>query len=233
MTAIAPITSASRGAGDVFAAEHPEMTVARFEVDCYQNSPDFAAPDDVRIREGRQIAQAFHESLRAQRPDVVMVGRESFAWHVPDLAEAHAIPSILLIQGSTTFGICNGSIPGAHARALLDKYRKVDEMIVVAGHLQERLRTLGFTRTTAIPNPVDLDKFCPQRKDAGLLRHLAISDGESVVVHASNLKKLKRPLDLVAAASEVIGCRPNVVFVIAGDGNYRQAMEDSCRERGI
>src|SRR5208282_716462 len=45
---------------------------------------------------------------------------------------------------------------------------------------------------------------------------------------ASNLKAVKRPLDIVDSAREVVRQRPDTVFVVVGNGPYRKAMEEAC-----
>jgi glycosyltransferase involved in cell wall biosynthesis len=80
---------------------------------------------------------------------------------------------------------------------------------------------------------VDLHQFAPAPKDAGLLRELAIQGDDVVVMHASNLKPIKRPLDVVHSAEHALRHNPKLVYVIVGDGACRQPMEDLCARRGL
>jgi glycosyltransferase involved in cell wall biosynthesis len=52
-------------------------------------------------------------------------------------------------------------------------------------------------------------------------------------MHVSNLRDIKRPLDLVASAAEALRQDPRLLYVIVGDGTLRRAMEDECRRRQV
>jgi glycosyltransferase involved in cell wall biosynthesis len=116
---------------------------------------------------------------------------------------------------------------------LLQQYRKVKLIVTPAKHLAESLRQLGVHHTKTIPNAVDLHQFSPRPKNNALLRELAIRDDAVVVAHASNLKALKRPLDVVSSAQRALQQNPRLVYVIVGDGTCREVLEEACRERRI
>ena len=54
-----------------------------------------------------------------------------------------------------------------------------------------------------------------------------------MVAHLSNLKAVKRPLDLVLSAELALRAEPRLVYVVVGDGADRQAMENECRQREL
>ena len=225
--AIAPATPEVLEAGDVFAATHPEIHVERFLIPYFESSPNLPAADQYRATEGAAIRAAWHRMLAQTRPAVVIVGRETFAWHVPDLARAAGLPVLLMIQGSTLFGLLN-DFSDAERQGLLEQFRKAERIVAVAGHLAEQLATLGFDDVTAIPNGVDLTKFFPRPKDRALLDRLGIAAGQPVVAHLSNLKAIKRPMDIVDAARVVLRQTPDAIFMVVGDGPCREAMEQAC-----
>jgi glycosyltransferase involved in cell wall biosynthesis len=225
--AIAPATPEAIAAGDPFAASHPEIRVNRFLIPFFENSPDLPAAHDYRTAEAEAIRAAWHRTLAETRPAIVIVGRETFAWHVPDLARAAALPTLLIVHGSTLFGITN-NFSTAERDRLLEQLRKADRIVAVAPHLAQQLRSLGFEDVITIPNAVDLAKFSPRPKDPTLLGRLGIAAGQPIVAHASNLKVLKRPMDIVDAARVVLRHRPDTVFVVVGDGPCREGMEQAC-----
>ncbi len=231
--AVAPITSQALHNGDAFALNQPAIAVRRFLVPYFESSPNIPAPDDYRRLEGERSQEMLSLLIARERPDIIIIGRETFAWHVPDLARTHSIPSILLVQGGTTFGLLKGSFTQAQARQLLEQFRKVDLIVAVAKHLAESLRPFGFNNIKVIPNPVDLDQFSPRPRDDGLLRKLAIPDDSIIVVHISNLKMLKRPQDLVSSAERAMQQNPKLLYVIVGDGPCREVMEEACRQKHI
>src|SRR5271156_817707 len=83
--AIAPATPEVIAGGDHYAAAHPEIDVTRFPIPYFESSPDLPAADQYRRAEGDGIGAVWDRTLADSRPAVVIVGRETFAWHVPDL----------------------------------------------------------------------------------------------------------------------------------------------------
>lgn len=230
--AIAPATPETTAASDRFAAAHPEIHVTRFSIPYFESSPDLPAADQYRRTEGEAIRTAWHRTLAETRPAVVIVGRETFAWHVPDLARSVGLPAMLIVHGATFFGIVN-NFSAAERGHFLEHFRKIDRIVAVAQHLAQRLRSLGFDDVVTIPNAVDLAKFSPRPKDPALLGRLSIAAGQPIVAHVSNLKAIKRPLDIVDAAREVLRRRPDTVYVVVGDGPCRKMMEQACAKDSL
>jgi glycosyltransferase involved in cell wall biosynthesis len=231
--ALSPITAEALAAGDRFATSHPEIEITRFAVPYFETSPDRPPPAGYRRLEHEQIQELLPMLIAKERPDVIFIGRETFAWHVPDIAQAAAVPSVLRIAGGTTGAILTRAYPEAMARQLFEQFRKIHLIITPAAHLTDSLRLLTGHHIMTIPNAVDLQQFAPAPKDAGLLRELAIQGDDVVVMHASNLKPVKRPLDVVHSAERALRHNPKLVYVIVGDGACRQPMEDLCARRGL
>jgi len=240
--AVAPIAPGMSGAADPFAARHPEVRVIPFAVP-YVESFTHSAPKDYRTFEGQQIRERLSALIQEARPDVIVIGREIYAWHVPDLARAHALPTVLLSHGGPSTAILNGTWPPAASRYLVEQLRRVDLIVSVASHWAERLRTLDLDNVAVIPNPVDLERFVPGPKDARDLAALDIPPDAVVVLHASSLHPVKRALDLVRAAVEASPHAPQLVYVVLGgasmdragptDSWARQEMEEACRKAGL
>jgi glycosyltransferase involved in cell wall biosynthesis len=231
--ALAPITDEAFQSGDTFAMNHPHLGVTRYLVPSFENSPDVPASDRHRQLEGQQIQTLLPVLIAAQRPDLIIIGREAFAWYVPDIASTYNIPCLLMVHGATTTGILNGSYPEALAQQLLDRYRKVTLIVTPARHMAENLRRLGLNHIRVIPNAVDLQHFSPQPKSEALLRQLALRDDDLTIVHISNLKSLKRPLDIVSSAERTLRQNPRLTYVIVGDGPCRALMEETCRSHNL
>ena len=192
--AIAPMTAEASQGGDRFAASHPEIAVTRVLMPFFESAPNLPASEEYRALERQQITEAFSALVTRERPDVAFIGRETFGWYLPELARVHGVPSVLRAAGGVTNGIRTGTIPQHLAEDLLQQLRLVQTIISPAYHLADTLRQMGCRNVTTIPNAVDLDRFFPAPPDASVARSLAIRADELVVVHASNLKTLKRPL---------------------------------------
>jgi len=232
--ALAPITPEALRSGDLVAVSHPEIHVTRFLVPYFDNALPIPSLAEYREVERAQIQEQLPLLISSGRPDVVLIGRESFAWEVPEIARAHSIPSIMVIRGgSRTARFLEARDPDDLASRLLVEYRKVNLIVSVATHLAEGLRRLGLKDVKTIPNAVNLRQFVPKPKNVTLLRELAIKDDEVVVMHVANLQMRKRSLDLVSSSVPALQQDPRLVYVIVGDGPLRGAMEDACRQKHV
>jgi glycosyltransferase involved in cell wall biosynthesis len=176
------------------------FAVTRYIVSQFETAPCNPASEEFRRIEGQGILSNLVPLLETSRPDIVIAGRETFAWHVPAVAHRHGLPCVLLSHGASVWGLIDGSYPPELARRLLDCLGDADRIIAVARHLGQRLRSLGLERVDVIVNAVDPTLFAPGPRDPS-----SCSAGHRceriVVTHLSNLKDLKRPLDVVHSAA--------------------------------
>lgn len=231
--AIAPITEDALRSGDPLADGDHGIEVARFLLPYLDISPDTPPSDDYRQLERQQIEELVAGAVTRDRPDVLFIGRESFAEHAAPLARRHSLPSVLRFAGATTMGIVNGTYPAPLAARLLERFREVDVAVTPAPHMQRALSELGLPSVKIIPNPVDLERFLPAPSSPALRRSLGIGEDDVVVAHVSNLKALKRPLDVVDAAEIALRDEDRLVFLVVGDGPCRAALQEACAERGL
>ena len=80
-----------------------------------------------------------------------------------------------------------------------------------------------------IPNFVDLSRFKKQKKDH--FKRAICPDGEKLLVHTSNFRKVKRVEDVITIFDKVCSIIPSKLL-LAGDGPERSKMEELCREIG-
>jgi glycosyltransferase involved in cell wall biosynthesis len=208
------------------------VAVTRYTVPFGSSSRTTGSTDPgYRRAEGERIGQALPALIRAGRPDVLILGRESIAWHVPRLTQHHGIPSLLMVHGGLTLAhLLSGA---ADVRALGDGFRQATRIVAVAQHLARSLQALSLDNVTVVANPVDLDAFAPRPGSAELRRDLAIAADQPVALHVSNLRPLKNPLDIVRSARLTLRQRPGLVYVIVGDGPSRHEMERLSRRLGV
>lgn len=81
-----------------------------------------------------------------------------------------------------------------------------------------------------IPNFIDLEKFKKQKKDH--FKKAICPNGESLIVHTSNFRKIKRIPDVVNVFYNIHKEIPAKLLMI-GDGPERSEAEAQCRELGI
>ncbi len=81
-----------------------------------------------------------------------------------------------------------------------------------------------------IPNFIDLEKFKKQKKDH--FKKAICPNGESLIVHISNFRKVKRVPDVIHIFSNILKTIPAKLLMI-GDGPERDSAENLCRELQI
>lgn len=230
---LVPIPSGELPTGTAFARLYQELSVTTFPIPHFHIDPNVPAPEGYRRLERTQIQKKLPCLIEKERPDIVLIGRGIFILDVPDIAGAYSIPCVLRSAGATTHGILNQTSPEMLLQQLLKNYHRVNLIIAVASHMAESLQRLGLKSIKTIANAIDLDQFCPRRRDTYLLKKLAIRNESTVVVHVSNLKTLKRPLDIVNSAEKAIQQNANLIYVIVGDGPMCADMRDACRRKSL
>lgn len=81
-----------------------------------------------------------------------------------------------------------------------------------------------------IPNFIDLERFKKQKKDH--FKTAICPNGEKLIVHTSNFRKVKRVEDVVKIFSKVRKQIPSKLLLV-GDGPERMAIEELCRKLQI
>src|SRR6187401_1910826 len=81
-----------------------------------------------------------------------------------------------------------------------------------------------------IPNFIDLEKFKKQKKDH--FKKAICPNGESLIVHTSNFRKVKRIPDVISVFANIRKEIPAKLLMI-GDGPERNGAEQMCRDLGI
>lgn len=228
--AISAITEAALDDGDRFAQAHPELTVTRYVLPYSVVGTDIPPPDEYRRKEGELIGELVAQALQRGRPDVVMAGRELVAPHLHGVSH---LPRLLVAHGTTIWGVDRGSWPPEPAEQLLGSLRRFDLIVTSGHHAAHGLAELGVPGVQVIPNPVNLDRFCPLERADRFRRELTIDDGEVVVLHASKLNHQKRPMDILGAAEIALRSDERLLFVIAGDGAQREHVQRECHSRQL
>jgi glycosyltransferase involved in cell wall biosynthesis len=224
-----PVPEGQRRSG--LSWDTPGLTVEWFAFEyCSGATPP---PPSYGENTKNRIRPLFDRLVREETPDVVLIGRETLAWHVPDLCREYRLPSLLIAHGSPTAGLLHGIYPETVRQEMVQCFHRVDAVVAVGKHLQETLRRLGITQVWTIPNVADTALFRPAPKDQQLLRDLHLAPDQVVVSHFSTLKPGKRPFDILSSAELVLTANPHIVYLIVGEGPCRQEMEEFGKQRGI
>ena len=107
-----------------------------------------------------------------------------------------------------------------------------DAITAVSQNLKEETyRSFPITKQIeVITNFVDVSRFNKKPFDA--FKKVIAPDGEKILVHASNFRKVKRVDDVVKIFAEVRKVMPAKLLMV-GDGPERPATEELARELGV
>lgn len=231
VTAIAPATAAALAVPEPLAGA--AFSIRRYPVPAFESSPNHPASEAHRTAEREGLRRHLRPLLSAGEVDVVVAGRETFAPDVADLAATAGAPWIVLAQGATLWGMLEDAYPEALRRATLDAMGRAQRVVAVARHLEPHLRRLGLRRIDVVPNAVDTAAFAPGPPNERMRAALSLDGAGAVVMHVSNLKDLKRPLDVVHAAATALRRAPDLWFVVVGDGPGRALIEAESARLGV
>jgi glycosyltransferase involved in cell wall biosynthesis len=229
MHVLAPITAETRDFDASFIPTLSGVRLSRYVVPYFMN--DFSAvpyDENYRRHEHSAIERALPPLIDAERPDLIVAGQEPLAWIVPDIAKRYRLPCVLLLRGGPTWKIVTGAFPVSLGREWLEAFGRADRIVAVAHYFATGLQCLGLENVCAIPNHVDLRRFCPTPRCPELLRELDLNSADIIVLHASKLERRKRPLDIVSAAAAALQERPELVFIIIGNGPLLDDMKQAC-----
>lgn len=115
-------------------------------------------------------------------------------------------------------------------RFLLGRFNRVS---AISDRMVERLSSKGVDVLSAVlfPNWVDTSEICPLSTPNPLRRELGISEKTIVALYSGNLG-LKQGLNLLIEASRLLVRRPEIVFVVCGEGPCRKTLLEMSAKAG-
>ena len=180
-------------------------------------------------------------ALREPRPDVIVTTSPQFfcavaGWIVSGLRR---IPWVFELRDlwPESIAAVGAMKPGRLLRALerleLRMYRDADRVVSLTHAFRANLvgRGIDPAKIVVIPNGVDPERFRPMPKDPGLLEALDLA-GKFVVGYLGT-HGMAHALERVVDAAELLRAREDIVFVFAGSGARRDAIEALVAQRGL
>ena len=145
------------------------------------------------------------------------------------LASTRRLPFITTLHGTdiTLVGADRSYFP-------ITKFsiERSDGVTAVSDHL--RLQTIDVFGVTneirVIKNFVNCDLYHPDREKSGAARFAP--NGEKLLIHVSNFRPVKRPLDCIRILAEVVKKVPAYLLMV-GDGPERGPAEHLARDLGV
>lgn len=106
-------------------------------------------------------------------------------------------------------------------------------IVVISRAVASRFRGAAARRVRCVYNGVDLERFSPRSPRPGLREALGVSGEGPVIASAGRFVAYKGYDHLIEAARLLNARRPDVEWVIAGDGELRAPLEARCRNTGL
>ena len=197
----------------------------------YQTTASDSGSAADRQRYAAYMGNLLPQLVAADRPDLILLGGEYFAYGAASVAKRLGIPTVLTPTGPFA-AYFRGVLPKKVGQDLLADASQADMIVACAEHMGQDLRAAGLDNVETIQNFVDTEKFSDEARESSLLQQLGIDDSDIVVLHVSNLTPPKRVLDFAGAARLVLHRDPRLVFVVVGDGPCRSAFEAACARDG-
>jgi colanic acid biosynthesis glycosyl transferase WcaI len=134
-----------------------------------------------------------------------------------------------------------GMLKGAWIRALAEGWerrtlRRFDRVSTISTAMRQRAIQKGVEtgRAVLLPNWVDLEAIQPQGKEQRASnpyrRELGITEGACVLLYSGSMNK-KQGLELLVKAMDQLADMPDLVWLLAGEGPSKAALEISTAKR--
>jgi alpha-1,6-mannosyltransferase len=171
--------------------------------------------------------------LARLRPDAIEVSDRLTLRGLGDWAARRGVSSVVISHERLDRLLEQFLLPGPTARRWADVANRrmaagYGTVVCTTAFAAEEFTRIGARNVLQVPLGVDLDAFCPSRRDVAL-RDRLVGAAEHLLVHCGRLsaeKHVERSVDTVAALHQA-GHR--VRLVVAGDGPKRAALERRAR----
>ena len=142
------------------------------------------------------------------------------ASHVPIITTLHGTDITIVGSDPSYLPVVNFSI------------NQSDGVTAVSGFLRDEtyMRFEIDKKIEVIPNFVDLERF--KRTSKEHYRKAVVHDGEKIITHVSNFRKVKRVADVAQVFAKVLASGIKAKLLFVGDGPERPIVEQLCREQG-
>jgi alpha-1,6-mannosyltransferase len=215
-------------------AHDQESTIARSRVVLLGGPGVPASPGYHFLTRGRRI----REIMAEVQPDIVEIGSPFLAafWA---RRVARALPSPPALVGFyhcdarrvyVDFGLRSWPRPIRSAagvgleRYLRRLYGSFASTIAATPSAQRALERVGVERVHLIPLGVDLETFCPERRDPAWRTTVGARDGQPLAVYAGRFAT-EKGLDVVLRALPDLHRATRVKLVMIGEGHLRASFE--------
>ena len=143
----------------------------------------------------------------------------------------YLVPSFILKAGGRKLGV---AIIISIVKRFLNNH---DAVIAPSSGIKRELESFGVKKPIhVIPTGVDIDRITALVASAdpnAIRRKFNLDPDNEMIVFTSRLAREKNVEFLLRAAKTVIDSRPQVRFLIIGDGDHRKSLEETARQLGL
>lgn len=154
-------------------------------------------------------------------------------YYAVQLAKKYHVPCVVTAHGSDIH-----TIPRRNRiikKYTLDTLESADKIVFVSKALLASAKELGYSGENAvvIPNGIDPTYFYPVEKETAMEKTGWKQSKKYVVGFVGNLIYVKRADKFVKIFSEIQKIIGDVEFVLVGDGDLREEIQNECSELGV
>jgi len=140
--------------------------------------------------------------------------------HIPLITTLHGTDITVVGSSPSYLPVVNFSINQSDGVTAVSEYLK--EETYSRFEINNEIRV--------VPNFVDIERF--QHSDKNHFKKAICPNGEFIIAHVSNFRKVKRVEDCVRVFRKVLDSGIKAKLLLVGDGPERESVEALCRELG-
>jgi glycosyltransferase involved in cell wall biosynthesis len=209
---------------DRFRQQYPSIEAYWYEMPALYDAFAGFSRNDLALQ-ARNIEAGLRHFLTDARPDLIYLHKESSIWALIPFLRQQRLPVLSTLHGNL-LAMLNGATENGPTEEWLDAHREADLLTCCAAHMTARLREAGVTNTVTVQNCVDIEKFHPRERPAPLAAELGVTADDMVVLHASDLKSIKRPLDILRGFASAHRRDRRLRLLVVG-ASYMQSSRDA------
>ncbi|MBK8347511.1 MAG: N-acetyl-alpha-D-glucosaminyl L-malate synthase BshA [Saprospiraceae bacterium] len=200
---------------NVYFHEVTSMEYPLFEYTPYETSLASKLVDVVRF-ENLDILHVHYAIPHAAVAYMAKQILKSQGIHIPIITTLHGTDITLVGADSSFAPVVEFSINQSDGVTAVSEQLKTETLETF--HINKEIKV--------IHNFIDFSRFRKTNKDH--FRKAIAPDGEKILVHISNFRKVKRVEDVIQIFG-IVSKRVNTKLLLIGDGPERKTMEDLCR----
>jgi glycosyltransferase involved in cell wall biosynthesis len=140
-------------------------------------------------------------------------------------------PLVLLAYGIDVWRAHNSLL----VRKLVERVNAVWSISEITKNKMMSWTGLRADRFSILPNAIDLDRYSPGPKDTSLAKRYGVSDRKVVLMlgRLSSSERYKGVDEVLAVMPRLICQDSSVVFLVAGDGDDRERLQQKANDLGL